>query len=92
MVYVDRRRYARLDETKGVISAKIEIWREVLESNRFKITRIKIEYVDCNISNNKSKNNGEVKIKKLWDNKVNIFVTQVQLVLRMERLEIMWYV
>lgn len=65
MVYVDCRRYARLDETKGVISAKIEIWREVLESNRFKITRIKIDlkYVECYISNNKSKNNGEVKIK-----------------------------
>ena len=35
-----------VDETKKVINAKLELWRETLETRGFKISRTKTEYVE----------------------------------------------
>ena len=39
-------------ETKVQINAKLELWREALESKGLKICRNKIEYMNCNFSKN----------------------------------------
>lgn len=34
-----------IDETRNLISSKLEAWTEALEQNRFKISKSKIEYM-----------------------------------------------
>jgi len=34
-----------IDETREEVNAKLELWRDVLESNDFRISRTKIEYM-----------------------------------------------
>lgn len=38
------------DETARVVNAKIEAWREVMESKWFRISMRKIEYMECKFS------------------------------------------
>ena len=37
-----------VDESRDDMNAKLERWREALESKGFKISHTKLEYVDCN--------------------------------------------
>ena len=39
-----------IDETTRGVNAKFEIWREAPESKGFKISRKKIEYMECKFS------------------------------------------
>ena len=38
-----------IDETKSGVNVKLDVWREVLESKGFKISRTKTEYIKCNL-------------------------------------------
>ena len=51
-----------IDETKSRVNAKLDVWREVLESKGFKISRTKIEYIKYNFSENRNTNDKIVKI------------------------------
>ena len=51
-----------INETKSGINAKLDVWREVLESKGFKISWTKTEYMKCNFSRNKNTNEETVKI------------------------------
>ena len=39
-----------VDELRDCVNAKLERWREALESKGFKISRTKTEYMNCNFS------------------------------------------
>ncbi|XP_070018008.1 uncharacterized protein [Nicotiana sylvestris] len=39
-----------IDETRGGVNERLEIWRQTLESKGFKLSRIKTEYVECKFS------------------------------------------
>ena len=58
-----------IDETKSGVNAKLDVWREVLESKGFKISRTKTEYIKCNFSRSKNTNEETVKNCKLRDTK-----------------------
>ena len=60
MLFVDD--IVLIDETKSRVNAKLDVWREVLESKGFKINRTKIEYIKYNFSKNKNTNEETVKI------------------------------
>lgn len=51
-----------VDETKGGLNTKLETWREALETKGLKISRTKTEYMECNFSNSRSRDDAEVKI------------------------------
>ena len=51
-----------IDETKSGVNAKLDVWREVLESKGFKISRTKTEYIKCNFSGSRNTNEETVKI------------------------------
>ena len=50
-------------ETKVDVNAKLELWRETLESKGLKISRNKIEYMKCNFRKNQGMNEGVVSIE-----------------------------
>ena len=50
-------------ETKVEVNAKLEFWREALESKGLKISRNKTEYMECNSSKTQDRNEGVVSIK-----------------------------
>ncbi|KAF3643813.1 putative transcription initiation factor iib [Capsicum annuum] len=37
-------------QTRGGVNDKLEIWRQTLESKRFRLSRIKTEYLECKFS------------------------------------------
>ncbi|XP_070040367.1 uncharacterized protein [Nicotiana tomentosiformis] len=39
-----------IDEMRGRVNAKLEVWRKTLESKYFKLSRTKIEYLECKFS------------------------------------------
>ncbi|MES8240490.1 reverse transcriptase domain-containing protein, partial [Cutibacterium acnes] len=51
-----------IDETREGVNAKLELWRGVLELKGFRISRTKTEYMECKFSQNRSRNEGVVKI------------------------------
>ena len=51
-----------IDENKSRVNAKLDVWREILESNGFKISRTKTEYIKYNFSENRNTNVETVKI------------------------------
>ena len=51
-----------IDETKSGVNAKLDVWREVLESKGFKISRTKTEYIKCNFSESRNTSEEAVKI------------------------------
>ena len=51
MLFVDD--IVLVDETARGVNAKLEIWREVLKSRGFKISRNKAEYIECKFSESK---------------------------------------
>ena len=52
-----------VDETKSRVNAKLETWREALETRGFRIRRTKIEYMECHFSSSRSKNGDVVKLE-----------------------------
>ena len=41
-----------VDEMKKDVNTKLEIWRNMLESKCFKLSRVKIKYMECKFSKN----------------------------------------
>jgi len=39
-----------IDETRAAVNAKLELWRQTLESRGFKLSKTKIEYMECKLS------------------------------------------
>ena len=39
-----------VDETRAGVNAKLELWRQTLESRGFRLSRTKTEYMECKIS------------------------------------------
>lgn len=54
-----------IDDTREGVNAKLELWRNVLESNGFRISRTKTECMKCKFSQNMSRNEGVVRIDNL---------------------------
>ena len=50
-------------ESREVINAKLEIWRNTLKSNSFCLSRCKIEYMHCNFANRQLRDNLDVKLR-----------------------------
>ncbi|XP_075095085.1 uncharacterized protein LOC142173401 [Nicotiana tabacum] len=51
-----------IDETRGRVNARLEIWRQTLESKGFKLSRPKTEYLECKLSDGMLEEEVEVKI------------------------------
>ena len=39
-----------VDETRAGVNAKLELWRQTLESRGFRLSRTKTEYMECKFS------------------------------------------
>ncbi|GMP75906.1 hypothetical protein CsSME_00032827 [Camellia sinensis var. sinensis] len=52
-----------VNETRGGVNTKLEIWREALEFKGFLISRTKTKYIECKFSNSNNESRGEVKIE-----------------------------
>ncbi|XP_070036590.1 uncharacterized protein [Nicotiana tomentosiformis] len=39
-----------IDETRRAVNARLEVWRQALESKGFKLNRTKTEYLECKFS------------------------------------------
>ena len=39
-----------VDETRAGVNAKLELWRQTLESRGFRLSRAKTEYMKCKFS------------------------------------------
>nr|XP_009758690.1 PREDICTED: uncharacterized protein LOC104211347 [Nicotiana sylvestris]XP_016444014.1 PREDICTED: uncharacterized protein LOC107769322 [Nicotiana tabacum] len=53
---------ALIDETRGGVNAKLEVWRQTLESKGFKLSRSKPEYLEYKFSDGKHEEEVEVRI------------------------------
>ncbi|CAN6720664.1 unnamed protein product [Malus baccata var. baccata] len=51
-----------IDETQEGVNAKLNLWREVLESKGFRLSRSKTEYMECKFSVNGGQNELGVRI------------------------------
>ncbi|KAM2243451.1 hypothetical protein ACFX1S_010279 [Malus domestica] len=51
-----------IDETQERVNAKLNLWREVLESKGIRLSRSKIEYMECKFSANGGQNELGVRI------------------------------
>ncbi|XP_060182381.1 uncharacterized protein LOC132612053 [Lycium barbarum] len=40
-----------IDESRSSVNARLEVWRQTLESKGFKLSRTKTEYLECKFSN-----------------------------------------
>jgi restriction endonuclease Mrr len=47
-----------VDETKYGINVKLEIWRKILKSKIFQLSRNKTEYLECSFSKSRNKMKG----------------------------------
>jgi len=52
-----------VDETKSKVNAKLETWREALETRGFRISRTKTEYMECSFSSTRSTIGNVVKLE-----------------------------
>ncbi|KAM1765238.1 hypothetical protein ACFX11_004391 [Malus domestica] len=52
-----------IDETQEGINAKLNLWREVLESKGLRLSRSKTEYMECKLSANEGQNELGVRIR-----------------------------
>nr|XP_009757270.1 PREDICTED: uncharacterized protein LOC104210150 [Nicotiana sylvestris] len=48
--------------TRGGVNARLDVWRQTLESKGFKLSRSKTEYLECKFSNERNEEEVEVKI------------------------------
>ncbi|XP_075086512.1 uncharacterized protein LOC142169176 [Nicotiana tabacum] len=51
-----------IDETQGCVIARLEVWRQTLESRGFKLSRSKTEYFECKFNDERHEVEVEVKI------------------------------
>ncbi|XP_070003142.1 uncharacterized protein [Nicotiana sylvestris] len=51
-----------IDETRSRVNARLEVWRQTLESKGFKLSRAKTEYLECRFSDGTYEADIEVKL------------------------------
>ncbi|XP_070045018.1 uncharacterized protein [Nicotiana tomentosiformis] len=51
-----------IDEIRSRLNAKVEVWRQTLESKGFKLSRTKTEYLDCKFSDSTHEAKVDVKL------------------------------
>ncbi|XP_060211622.1 uncharacterized protein LOC132639158 [Lycium barbarum] len=51
-----------IDETRSGVNAKLEVWRQTLESKGFKLSRTKTEYMECKFSDVTQESGVEVRL------------------------------
>ncbi|KAG5598967.1 hypothetical protein H5410_030337 [Solanum commersonii] len=51
-----------IDETRDRVNARLEVWRQTLESKGFRLSRTKTEYLGCKFSGALDETNGEVRL------------------------------
>ncbi|KAG5584745.1 hypothetical protein H5410_045179 [Solanum commersonii] len=51
-----------IDETLDRVNARLEVWRQTLESKGFRLSRTKIEYLGCKFSDALDETDGEVRL------------------------------
>ncbi|XP_070003362.1 uncharacterized protein [Nicotiana sylvestris] len=51
-----------IDEMRGSVNARLEVWRQTLESKSFKLSRPKTEYLECKLSDDRHEEE-EVEVK-----------------------------
>ena len=52
-----------IDETRGGVNDKLELWRQTLESKGFRVSRTKTEYVECKFNDVRRENEVVVKLE-----------------------------
>ncbi|KAF3634462.1 putative pre-mRNA-processing factor 6-like [Capsicum annuum] len=52
-----------IDETRGGVNEKLEVWRQTLESKGFRVSRSKTEYVECKFNDVRWENEVVVKLE-----------------------------
>ncbi|KAF3627840.1 putative pre-mRNA-processing factor 6-like [Capsicum annuum] len=52
-----------IDETRGGVNDKLEVWRQTLESKGFRVSRSKTEYVECKFNDVRWENEVVVKLE-----------------------------
>ncbi|XP_016461338.1 uncharacterized protein LOC107784688 [Nicotiana tabacum] len=50
------------DKMQGGVNERLEVWRQTLKSNGFKLSRTKTEYMECKFSNGTQEGDMEVKL------------------------------
>nr|XP_009769881.1 PREDICTED: uncharacterized protein LOC104220677 [Nicotiana sylvestris] len=51
-----------VDKTRGSVNERLEVWRQVLKSKGFKLSRTKTEYLECKFSDVLGETNREVRL------------------------------
>ncbi|XP_060210213.1 uncharacterized protein LOC132637083 [Lycium barbarum] len=51
-----------IDESWSSVNARLEVWRQTLESKGFKLSRTKTEYLECKFSNGSQVENEDVQL------------------------------
>ncbi|XP_070002725.1 uncharacterized protein [Nicotiana sylvestris] len=51
-----------IDETRSGVNARLEVWRQTLESKGFKLSRTKTEYLECKFSDETHEADVDVKL------------------------------
>ena len=49
-----------IDETKEEVNKKLELWRQTLEARRFRLSRLKTKYMECNFGKRKNNEQGVI--------------------------------
>nr|XP_016498276.1 PREDICTED: uncharacterized protein LOC107816997 [Nicotiana tabacum] len=55
-------RVVLIDETKGGVNYRMEVWRQILESKSFRLSKTKIEYLECKFSDVAHQDDMEVRL------------------------------
>ena len=53
-----------VDETREGVNAKLELWRKTLETKGFRLSRCKMEYMECEFSQSRTPGNIEVSLSR----------------------------
>ena len=51
-----------IDETRGCVNDKLEVWRRTLESKGFRLSRSKTEYLECKFNDVRQENKVVVRL------------------------------
>lgn len=78
-----------IDETHNGVNAKLDVWRQNLESQGFKLSRTKTEYLECKFSDMMHEADVEVRLDTQIIQKRGSF-TLGRLAKEMERLTRIW--
>ncbi|KAF3661866.1 hypothetical protein FXO37_12745 [Capsicum annuum] len=76
-----------IDETRSGVNAKLEVWRQILESKGFRLSRSKMEYLECKF--NKAFHESDV-VVKLDAHSIRNLSPELGRLSYMKILDVMW--